>query len=254
MGSYGAVARVTKERRQYALKILDPHRRENGPVMEEQILQSLDHPAIPRFVELFTCNGLFCIVEGLVPGFPLSYHIAQDKRFTEEEVRKIVLQLLHILAYLHGEEKDRPPVIHRDLRLSNVFWSGEKVYLVDFGLAGYEAAAPPPKSEKPASRESGIRERCPGRSTYTALRNEFSPKSDLFGAGVVALDLFATHIEDEKLFEKPWQEIFPGSGPLKEFIKSLLDRRSSLSSAEEACRRLKDMPPPHRHPCFHKLP
>jgi serine/threonine-protein kinase len=74
----------------------------------------------------------------------------------------------------------------------------------------------------------------PGRETYSTLRKEVSPWSDLFGAGVVALDLFTNWIENEEHFRRPWQEVFPGNDPLKTFIAKLLIPEEQFSSARAA--------------------
>jgi serine/threonine-protein kinase len=71
------------------------------------------------------------------------------------------------------------------------------------------------------------------------LRKEISPCSDLFGAGVVGLDLFTNWIEDETLFQKPWQEILPASGTFKALIETLLDQKEQPVSAVDILKRFR---------------
>ena len=72
------------------------------------------------------------------------------------------------------------------------------------------------------------------------MRGEVSPWSDIFGAGVVILDLFANWITDGEDFERPWQEIFPGSDRLKSFIERMLLPEIQFASAREASDWLKE--------------
>jgi serine/threonine protein kinase len=222
---------VSRHNRNYALKALAPDRSESNSDLESHILSHLNHPRIPRFIDAFSHDGMDYLVQEFMNGYPLSYYIVNGKRFTEEEAKRILFQLLEILAYLHEPEEMRRAVIHRDLRLSNVFWFDDKVYLVDFGCADYFDD----KIEKPTSRpvvdEIKMSVRRPGTRTYALLRKEISPCSDLFGTGVVGLDLFTNWIEDEALFQKPWQEILPASGTFKALIETLLDQKGQPVSA-----------------------
>jgi serine/threonine protein kinase len=158
----------------------------------------------------------------------------KGKRFTEEEARPILHQLLEILAYLHDGEESRLPVIHRDLRLSNIVWNEGRVYLIDFGFARHWNGEQSYPQEAPTRQAVRMNRRRPGTMTYAALRKEVSPRSDLFGAGVVGLDLFANWIENEELFGKPWQDILPASNPYKLFIERLLNPESRFITANHA--------------------
>ncbi len=107
---------------------------------EAQILQELSHPAIPRYLDYFELNlpelKGFALVQTYIPARSLEEHLQAGRTFSEAEVQQIAKALLEVLIYLHER---LPPVIHRDLKASNVLLgdrSGEyagQVYLVDFG-------------------------------------------------------------------------------------------------------------------------
>ena len=230
---------MSKHNRNYALKALAPGKIENDLNLEAHILSHLNHPAIPRFIDSFSHDGVDYLVQEYLSGYPLSYYIVNGKRFTEEEAKQILFQLLEILIYLHEPEETRCAVIHRDLRLPNVFWFDDRVYLVDFGCARYFDG----KMEKPASApetdEIKMSDHRPGTRTYVLYRKEISPRSDLFGAGVVGLDLFTNWIGDEALFQKPWQEILPASDTFKALIETLVNQGEQSVSAADVLKRFR---------------
>jgi serine/threonine protein kinase len=101
---------------------------------EAQVLKQLQHPQIPQYRDYFSIDDRtlwFGMVQTYIPGVSLKDWLNQGKRFTETQVRKIAIDILHILQYLHALN---PPVMHRDIKPSNLIWSeDEQVYLVDFG-------------------------------------------------------------------------------------------------------------------------
>ncbi|MEO1297704.1 MAG: serine/threonine-protein kinase [Cyanobacteria bacterium J06636_16] len=102
---------------------------------EAQVLASLDHPAIPDYVDYFQIdtvdNRFFYLVQALAEGKSLADWVTAGDRFTETEVRRIALEVLQILQYLHGLN---PPVIHRDIKPQNIIRQKDgQIFLVDFG-------------------------------------------------------------------------------------------------------------------------
>ena len=108
---------------------------------EVQILKQLNHARIPKYRDYFCVDERslwFGLVQEYIPGFSLKELQNQGKRFTEQQVRKIAVDVLNILVYLH---ELNPPVLHRDIKPSNLIWSeDEQVYLVDFGAVQDKAA------------------------------------------------------------------------------------------------------------------
>lgn len=56
--------------------------------------------------------------------------LKKRKQLTEPEVRYYLLQIVDALKYMHKRK-----VIHRDLKLGNLFLNDMEVKLGDFGLA-----------------------------------------------------------------------------------------------------------------------
>lgn len=224
---------MSRDSKNYAIKALVPGKTENDLDREGHILSQLNHPRIPRFIETFSCDGVDYLVQEFISGYPLSYYIVNGKRFTEEESKLILFQLLEILTYLHKPEEARLAVIHRDLRLSNLFWFEDKVYLVDFGCARYFDGKTGQSAQEPEVPDMNMHSHHPGTRTYVLFRKEVSPRSDIFGTGVVGLDLFTNWIDDETLFQKPWQEILPATDSFKVLINTLLNQGTQSQSAKD---------------------
>ena len=108
---------------------------------EVQILKQLNHARIPKYRDYFYVDEQTLwlgLVQEYIPGSSLKELLNQGKRFTEQQVRKIAVEVLNILLYLH---ELNPPVLHRDIKPSNLIWSeDEQVYLVDFGAVQDKAA------------------------------------------------------------------------------------------------------------------
>jgi len=96
---------------------------------ERIALSNLNNEFIPDFV----CK--FDIKEGK----RLNYYTVikyidgdnkKNKNYSEEKILNYILKLADILDYIHSTT---PPVIHRDLKLSNIIIKGDDIYLIDFG-------------------------------------------------------------------------------------------------------------------------
>ncbi len=107
---------------------------------EAEALQSLSHPAIPRYLNHFdvdtTLGKGFALVQTYIAAQSLEDQLQAGRSFSEAELKQLAVALLEILHYLHQQN---PLIIHRDIKPSNILLgdrSGNsigQVYLVDFG-------------------------------------------------------------------------------------------------------------------------
>lgn len=153
---------------------------------EAQVLKSLDHPAIPQYVDYFQVdtpdNRLFYIAQEIAEGASLADLVATGERFSEAETRRIATAVLEVLQYLHGLN---PPIIHRDIKPQNIIRAADgRIYLVDFG------AVQTVYREATAFGSTVV-----GTYGYMApeqFRGQAYPTTDLYGLGATLLHLL-TH-------------------------------------------------------------
>ncbi|HEY9299430.1 MAG TPA: serine/threonine-protein kinase, partial [Phormidium sp.] len=109
---------------------------------EAQVLKQLNHPKIPKYRDYFSIDDRtlwFGLVQEYIPGASLKEQLDKGKKFSPQEIRKIALEVLNILIYLHQLS---PALLHRDIKPSNLICGeNNQVYLVDFGAVQDRAAA-----------------------------------------------------------------------------------------------------------------
>jgi serine/threonine protein kinase len=96
---------------------------------EIQVLQGLNHPGIPRYLDSFETPDGFCMVQE----YKNAQSLAMPRSFEPDEIKQIAASILEILVYLQNRI---PSVIHRDIKPENILVDEQlNVYLVDFGFA-----------------------------------------------------------------------------------------------------------------------
>jgi serine/threonine protein kinase len=121
---------------------------------EAEVLTSLDHPFLARLYSREKLGGDHLLVMEYVFGTTLSSRVqqryAQNKCLPWPVVAKLAADLLGVLAYLHGGNRQGETILHRDIKPANIMvqdidGGGFRPVLLDMGLA----KVLPKEGEKP---------------------------------------------------------------------------------------------------------
>lgn len=105
---------------------------------EARMLAHLEHANLPEVIDLFEHQSKYYLAMTYVEGETLESVLrAKNAPLELEPVMKWTNQLCGVLAYLHVQN---PPIIYRDLKLSNVMLETKTGLLkvIDFGIARFQ--------------------------------------------------------------------------------------------------------------------
>lgn len=101
---------------------------------EANILKRLQHPMLPRIVDIFEDAESIYIVEDFVEGITLEELLRQRKRVDEAKAIQWFRDLCGVLNYLHSQQPR--PIIYRDMKPANIMLQPDgTLKLIDFGIA-----------------------------------------------------------------------------------------------------------------------
>lgn len=104
-----------------------------GLEMEANILKKVDHPVLPRIVDIIDKDGTVYVVMDYIEGRAMDKVLEEEGAQPEEKVIEWAKQLIGALDYLHSMN---PPIIYRDMKPSNIMLKPDgTVKLIDFGTA-----------------------------------------------------------------------------------------------------------------------
>lgn len=105
----------------------------NSLLAEANMMKKLDHPALPRIVDIIDNGITIYVVMDYIEGESLDKILNEYGVQSEELVIGWAKQLCEALSYLHGQ---KPPIIYRDMKPANVMLKPEgNVKIIDFGIA-----------------------------------------------------------------------------------------------------------------------
>lgn len=105
----------------------------NSLLSEANLMKKLDHPALPRIVDIIDNDVTIYVVMDYIEGESLDKVLLQYGPQAEEIVVEWAKQLCDALSYLHMQ---KPPIIYRDMKPANVMMKPEgNLKVIDFGIA-----------------------------------------------------------------------------------------------------------------------
>ncbi len=183
---------------------------------EAFVLESLDHPAIPRYLDSFQLDHdgttrLF-LVQQYVEGQTLQQAVDAGFHVDEAMAKQMAQELLEVLGYLHSRT---PQVIHRDIKPSNIIRRPDgHLSLIDFGTARQVLA-----STRDGSTVVGTAGYVPTEQLYGGAQ----PASDLYALGATLVFLLTRRPPDELPAERMKLE-FRDAANISEGFANFLDR------------------------------
>lgn len=100
---------------------------------EANLMKRLDHPHLPRIVDIIDDGNTIYIVMDYIEGEPLDKLLKAKGAQEQDAVIEWGKQLAEVLDYLHTRE---PAIIYRDMKPANVMLRPDgTVKLIDFGIA-----------------------------------------------------------------------------------------------------------------------
>jgi uncharacterized delta-60 repeat protein len=155
-------------------------------------LQQLgDHPQIPTLLAYFEQDNRLYLVQQFIDGQDLSDELKQQGRFSEQQIRELLVDLLNILKIVHQHK-----VIHRDIKPGNIIRrsSDRKLVLIDFGASK--------QLTQTVMSEQGTIIGSLGYAPLEQMQSgEAYPASDLYSLGVTCFHLLSG-IKPRELFNK----------------------------------------------------
>lgn len=102
-------------------------------IVEADILKRLDHPGLPKIVDIIEKKDAIWMVMEFVEGKTLKEILNERGRIDEKEILIWGKQLCEVLSYLHSR---KPSIIYRDLKPENIILKKTgRLVLIDFGTA-----------------------------------------------------------------------------------------------------------------------
>lgn len=227
------LAQDRKLNKLWAVKEMDPRGRggveERSLLAEASLLKGLDHPALPRVVDIVDdAAGLFVVMD-YVEGISLKeMRERAGGTLPQEDVIAWGVQLCDVLGYLHGLT---PPVVYRDMKPGNVMLREDgTVKLVDFGTARRFKWGAAGDTTVLGTRGYAAPEQLAGDLQTDA-------RSDVYSLGVTLHALVTGVLPSSEAYVRPIREIDPA---LDEGLEVVLERATRPNPDEryQTCREM----------------
>ena len=129
------VLRVIKEMKRKGIRNIETAKRSIEE--EKKILTSLDHPFLPKVIDVVPYEDSSLIIMEYVQGKNLAEVLKDDGVQTQNDVIQWAIDICEVLDYLHNRN---PKIIHKDMKPSNIMLKDERtgkhdIKLIDFGAS-----------------------------------------------------------------------------------------------------------------------
>lgn len=162
---------------------------------EANLMKKLDHPTLPRIVDIIDDHNTVYVVMDYIEGESLNKVLDAYGAQPQEAVIEWAKQLSEVLDYLHTQS---PPVIYRDMKPANIMLKPDgTIRLIDFGIAREYKEGKAGDTEAIGTRGYAAPEQFGGRGQTDA-------RTDIYSLGVTLY-----HLVTGKNPAEPPYEIYP---------------------------------------------
>lgn len=162
---------------------------------EANIMKKLDHPTLPRIVDIIDLTGTIYIVMDYVEGESLNKVLDAYGAQPQDAVIEWAKQLSEVLDYLHTRE---PAVIYRDMKPANIMLKPDgTIRLIDFGIAREYKEGSTGDTESIGTRGYAAPEQF-------GDKGQTDPRTDIYSLGVTLY-----HLVTGKNPAEPPYELYP---------------------------------------------
>ena len=182
----------------------------NSLLAEANLMKRLDHPALPRIVDIIVTGITIYVVMDYVEGQSLDKVLNEYGAQPEELVVGWAKQLCDALSYLHSQ---KPSIIYRDMKPANVMLKPEgNIKIIDFGIAREY-------KEQKLSDTTVLGTK--GYAPPEQYSGQTDPRSDIFALGMTMHHLL-TGVDPRN--GEPYAPVRQWNPELSEGIEIIIDR------------------------------
>ena len=182
----------------------------NSLLAEANMMKRLDHPALPRIVDIIDNGITIYVVMDYIEGESLDKILNEYGAQSEELVIGWAKQLCDALSYLHSQ---KPSIIYRDMKPANVMLKPEgNIKIIDFGIA---------REYKEQNLADTTVLGTKGYAPPEQYSGQTDPRSDIFAIGMTMHHLL-TGIDPRN--GEPYAPVRQWNPELSEGIEMIIDK------------------------------
>ena len=182
----------------------------NSLLAEANMMKRLDHPALPRIVDIIDNGVTIYVVMDYIEGESLDKILNEYGAQPEEKVIDWAMQIADALSYLHGQ---KPSIIYRDMKPANVMLKPEgNIKIIDFGIA---------REYKEQNLADTTVLGTKGYAPPEQYSGQTDPRSDIFALGMTMHHLL-TGVDPRN--GEPYAPVRQWNPELSEGIEIIIDR------------------------------
>ena len=216
-GQFGIVHKgvlIEDQKKVFAIKCIQKSKLEGNSILnrlfqtEMSVMSKLNHPNIMHLYEFMeTAHNYYLVIQFCNNG-DLESYLKKMGRLSEEEAVYFLMQIMNGFQVLHKNK-----IMHRDVKLANIFLQDDKVVIGDFGFAKQGVDVTRTKLGTPITMAPEL---------LTSNGNSYTSKADLWSIGVCFYQmLFGKTPFDAKSYDDLKEKVRTQSGKMLNFPRDV---------------------------------